>query len=439
MTNLRIWLFIIILTFHAFSGIVTTQIAPGLDRPFRILTAGFDAVLAGMALLLLLRHRTHYSVRLFAVFTLVATVTVLLGFEQLGLTAQLNGVRQPFVFLSSLIILHDLLTSEKRVQFIRWVTFFLIFFTLAQIPASLWQYQKFTAGDSVGGTYGFGGSGIISQLLFLATFYLLVRHGSPDEGMTFSVKKVLLFSVLLVPCALNETKIAFVLLGVYILLLVGSRRKIYKAIPLLVVGAALAYTLGLVYSESVKEPEFLLDPAFYERYLVQDDTRPGADIPRVAKIALMFRSMGDDWSKVFFGYGYGLFAGENILGRTAFARKFWYFTGTRPLLFMIWFQGGLLAVLTIGTAIVLSLKKRELHTSTEKRFWLMLCAVLGSMWLYNDALWNRGFAMTVSYMMVWLSLGGTSLSDEVQGFESEKREESSDQEPATAVEPAIRE
>jgi len=56
-------------------------------------------------------------------------------------------------------------------------------FALAQIPVTIIQFAQYGAGDGVGGTYGTGGgSGYITQLLFIICFFFAVRFASLEDG-----------------------------------------------------------------------------------------------------------------------------------------------------------------------------------------------------------------------------------------------------------------
>jgi len=174
---------------------------------------------------------------------------------------------------------------------------------------------QFGPGDAVGGTYGTGGgSGNLTQLVFLVAFYLCVVFASRDDGSGFVVWRVILASALLVPTALNETKITFLYLPLFIALIALNLRRFYTAIPLLGLGAVLGYFLYTYYSENVVAAEKVWNMDFLQQYLVYD-SRTNIDIPRFQKIALMFKRMGDDLGAWVFGFGYGLFGGRTSSGR----------------------------------------------------------------------------------------------------------------------------
>lgn len=414
-----------ILLFTSLSGYITTQVLPRVDEASRVATAGCDAVMFAMALSVLIRHRRTGVARWLLFFLAAGTLTVIVNLDQLSLLAQLNGLRQPLFMLSSLVVMYDLLSSDRSDLVTTWIDRFLIVFALAQLPLSLYQFVKYGAGDAVGGTYGLsGGSGNVTVLLFVIAFYLLVRYGSVDDGESFAVSRIVPFSLLLAPVALNETKIAFVFLAMFLGFLVLSHRKAYKAIPILALGAVLVYMLNEMYTEAVKDPStFMMDQAFLERYLVYDP-RPGMDIPRFQKLMIMFDGMSKHVTAMFLGYGYGLFVGENILGKSMYVKSFWYSAGTRPSLFSIWMQGGVLAFIAMAGAVFSFLFHSLSNAApTIKRFRWYLVVIMGIALVYNEAWLNRPFALIFAYLSTWLVLRASEPESEDAEVDIESTEE----------------
>jgi hypothetical protein len=410
--KLRIALFFLILTYNAFVGAFTSMVLPAADRPSRVFTLAGDVLMIAVAVPTFIRQRTFYGVKCFLGLVLASTLTFIYNYQTVGLTAHLNGIRQLLFFLAALVVIHDILASQYRDSFGRWFTRFLVVFALVQIPLAAIQFAQFGAGDEVGGTYGTtGGSGYLSQLAFMITFYMIVRYGSLDDGGTFSIRKTILFSLLLVPVALNETKISFVYMALFIALLVLSRSKAYKAIPLLAVGAGLLYLLNTVYTESAQDTTQIFDEKYLDKYLVYDPTNT-VDVPRFQKVVLMFKRLSSDPGSMLLGLGYGLFGGGSVLGTTGFARSLWYFSGSRILLNGIWLQGGLVATVIIAIAMFAFLRKGDrLRSSTMRRFRWFIAAILVSMWLYNEAIMDRTIAMIASFFIVWISTGGIEAED----------------------------
>ncbi|RPH37465.1 hypothetical protein EHM92_02625 [bacterium] len=404
--SIRVFLFFTVLLFLSFYGAVLMA-APSADRIFRLVVFACDGIMIVMALSVIWRNRSFPVVRYLVLFLFVSTLTLFLNLHSVAVATHLNGLRQPLFLLSTLIVLYDISQSARWDQLEQLFTKFLILFALLQIPLSIIQFAKFGAGDMVGGTYGYtGGSGYVTQLMFLTAFYFIARSSWTHDIESVRFRSVLLYSVFLLPCALNETKASFVYLAVLIVLLTMTRKKILKAIPLLTLGVMLILLLNYYYGKNVGDTAEVFDERFLERYLVYDP-RENVDVPRFQKLVLMFQVMHGDIGSVLFGLGYGVFAGENILGTSAFGRSLWYFQGTRMLLQAVWIQGGLLAAIILLLGTFWFIKRRALLRSANmRRFRTFLAFVLTTVWFYNEALYSRPFVMIAGFMMTWVGVGG---------------------------------
>lgn len=233
---------------------------------------------------------------------------------------------------------------------------------MAQLPTSLIQFSLYGAGDEVGGTFGTtGGSGINTMLLFLISFYLIVRYASLPNKNGFNVKKLIIISLVLIPCAFNETKIVFILLPLYFIFIVFSvslKRGIYKIPIIILIAGLFLYYFYYYYSITVRNPLDYLSLDFIKRYLFTYRTTPGnIYISRYAMFPEMFYIFSKDVGAYIFGIGYGIFKGQNILGisqRGASTAYLWQRSQT--LLFETWFQGGICFVLILFFAIFLSIR-----------------------------------------------------------------------------------
>jgi hypothetical protein len=328
--------------------------------------------------------------------------------DRFGVLEHLNGLREPLFFFSSLVVVFDLYHSRYQELFIRWFTRFLFVFAVVQIPLAVIQFLKFGAGDGVGGTYGIaGGSGYLTQILFLISFFLAVRYASLEDGSHFSIRKIPFFLALLIPCAVNETKISFLLLAVFILLVAGSRRRILRTVPMLVLGLGLVYLLNYYYSSTVEDTSKILNQNFIEQYLLTNPTEAGGDLPRFQRLLLMFQLMADNAGSILLGMGYGLIGGGNILGISRLGRSLYYLVqGSRILLFRVWIQGGLVAVLTLAFAMFAWLRVRASHYPTMRKFYWFLAFSLLLSWFYNEAMLDRTFAPVAIFFMIWIADGG---------------------------------
>jgi hypothetical protein len=240
----------------------------------------------------------------------------------------------------------------------------------------------------------------------------MVKFASDDDGENFLVRKVIPFFFLLVPCAINETKVSFLLLGVLIFLLVVSRNKMLRSIPLLALGVGMLYFLDYIYSQTAGDTKNIFNDRFIEKYLYSGATNQyGGDLPRFARIPIMLKLFGSDILTHLLGLGYGLFSGHVVLGTSRITRALDFFRGSRMMLFTLWVQGGILTVILYAVASFRFLRSKLEITSTETRFrWFIGFSVLLA-WSYNDALLSsRAFAMLVSFMTAYVTLGGAALT-----------------------------
>lgn len=405
--KIKFYLFLLIFIFNAYTGAFVTMVMPSADRMARLLMFGGDCIIIALALMSLFKNRSFYGAKYFAVFLLISTLTFIYNSDRIGLVSHLNGLREPLFFLSSLVVVYDLFQSTEKDRFIRWFTAILLIFAVSESPLSIYQFLMYGSGDSVGGTYGTGGgSGIVTLLLFLLTFYFIVKFASQQDGSNFSVIKTIWFFPLLIPCGLNETKISFILLPMFLLLLMISRKKAYKAIPFLAFGLLLLYMLNHYYSQTVEDTHDILDTNFMEKYLLSNPTERGGDLPRFQRLTIMFRLMRGDLGYLLLGLGYGLFGGGNILGVSQVSRSLSYLQGSRILLFTYWIQGGLLLVLQMLGVMFTYLRSQWITSSTLKRFAYYMALVFLAIWAYNEAMLDRVFAAVSAYLIVWTSNGG---------------------------------
>lgn len=433
----RLVLILAIVGFTSIVGALETMVFVGSARLLRGIVAGLDVTMILMAMSVLLRNRNFYAVWLWVGLVFGGVLTLVYNSDRFGIVAQANGIRGMAFALSSLIVMHDVFESDNRIRFEKWFTVFLFIFAAVQTPLSLFQFFTYGAGDAVGGTYGTdGGSGLVTQLLFLIVFYFVVRYGSLDGGTNFSIRKLLLFAPLLLPAAINETKISFVLLALMIVLISFSREKWYKTIPFMALGVALFAVFFYYYSQTVGDTEQIFTEKFVERYLYSaPKSEQGGDIPRFLRISLMFQLFREDPLSIIIGMGYGIFGGGTVIGVTRLARSFFYLTtGSRILLVTVWLQGGLIAFLVMLGGAFGYLKRALKAQTTVKRLGLFLAGMLALMWIYNEALLDRAFAVIVTYVMVWVSHGGQEGEIEPGTGEGEEGEAEAAEEAEVAEE-----
>jgi hypothetical protein len=406
--KLKMFLLLLVAYFNAFSGMVYTWLLPGVDKLARLASTGGDAIVVLLAGLVVWKHRGSYPVRFLLLFLLTVIGTVIYNIDRVSVVSQLNGLRQPLFFFASLVVMYDLFQSAVSERLVRHFTIFLVLFAAAQIPTSIVQFLLYGPGDRVGGTFGIkGGSGYVTLLAFMISFYVTVRFASLEDGTHFKIGRALVFTSLLIPCALNETKVAFLLLPVYFAALIASRRHMMRAIPLLIVGVMLAYALDYYYSEYVEDTSKVFDIVTLEHYLFYGRSYY-TDIPRFAKLGMMFTMMGREPITFLTGFGWGIFSGGDVMDASRFARSVAYFSGSRMMIFTIWLQGGVAALAISLGAAFWYLRSGPFALFTVRRFALFLAAILLAMIFYNEALIDRTFAVVLAFLSNWIGQQGVA-------------------------------
>lgn len=422
--KLRIILFFLVLLHNGFKGAIVSLVFPGFDQPASLLTFAGDLVMILLLATSLKRTRGFYGGWIVLAFLLSSVFTLLYNIEHVGVLGHLSALREPLIFLSSLVVIYDFMTSDFNPIFIRVFTYFVAVFAIVQIPVAFIQYREFGPSDHVGGTLGYGGSGILSQLLFLIVFYLIVRFATDARDERFSFFRVMFFLPLLIPCALNETKISFVYLLLMVVFLTPTKR-VLRAIPVVATGIALFYFLNMFYSQNVQDTDRLIDESYIEKYLLYDE-RTSVDVPRFQKLQMMFDLLVTDMPTTAVGLGYGAFGGK-IIGASGLAKSLAHFRGSRMLLNTLWLQGGIIAVLLVAYASLRIVNWKTTLANINRFKWFLSLVVL-SVWFYNEALLNRTFAIMVAFFIVWIQVGGSLENNddegslEEQGFAEEDTE-----------------
>ena len=420
--RLKLFLFFIIALMSSMNGALGTMIFPSSERTIRMAMALCDGTMILLGLSSVFTHRNFYGVRLWLLFVIGAVLTIILTSDRFGIVEQLNGVRALLFYFASLVVTYDLFTSDLGDLFVDLMTKFIILFAIVQIPFAGYQFLKYGASDAVGGTFGLvGGSGMLSQILYIICFFLLVRYASLEDGSHFKIGKTLLFIPLLIPTMLNETKISFVLLPVFLLLIVATGKKIYRSVAILLMGVVIAFMLNYFYSETVQDTRNLLDRDYLDRYMLHVNPQSNEDLPRLQRLAIMFQMMGKDVGAITLGMGYGVMGGGSVMNVSRLGRRLYYLvTGSRILLFSVWIQGGLLAVLLVGATMFRFAWRRPHYLYVRRRFHRFLLFSLLLVWFYNEAMTERLFAVLIWFFVIWISRytdedGRSNVRDEQDG------------------------
>jgi hypothetical protein len=252
----------------------------------------------------------------------------------------------------------------------------------------------------------------------MIVFYLIVAFGSTPGGTQVRLVTVGLCSILLFPCAINETKISFVFLPVFVGLLTLTS-KVYRVIPFVILGVALFYGLNTLYTEYEQESSNIFDWKYLEKYLLYDQ-RTDVDVPRFQKLNMSLAFMSGDIPTFAIGMGYGVFMGGGMLGESRLYQVIFYLRGARMFLNTVFFQGGILAVACLALAVFWFVRSRSIQSPNMRRLKWFLAFVLFAMWFYHDSLLNRAYAIIVSYLILWTEMGGIDMEKEIDVSDEER-------------------
>ncbi len=265
-----------------------------------------------------------------------------------------NGLRTYLPMLMILPVIRFMFaTRERSAEFVRLMDKSLFIFLLIQFPCMV--VQIFTAPngnpDYVGGSLGNFTSGVVSHLIYLVSFYLMGRKWDKNLSYLANVKRNWLLLALLAPTFLNETKISFVFMLLYFLLLAPFDRKFVKNLLFMIPIAGVAVAGGMeIYMSTIGAGSDVFTTEYISEYvtgdvmveLVEQDKLEEAedwvsssmtanpDYPRGIKFmmvqVLLDEHRNGGW---LFGYGIGQYKGGTLVGQSKFAKRYSYLiTGT---------------------------------------------------------------------------------------------------------------
>lgn len=307
------------------------------------------------------------------------TSTIFINGE--SLLTYLNGFREYIGLIFMAPIVRYILTCHRRDEFVAGFDRQIVIFLALQLIVVPFQAIKYGVGDHGGGTLGDGLSGTLSTVIYMATFYLVSRRWDPTDYLG-SLYKARYYFILLIPTFLNETKISFIYLLIFFLLLFAlkwtSVLKVVVAMPFvtMLLGVLAYFYLSVTHMDY----DMFIEPEFYQAYLFGDDgdrliefsenyengdyyeleDQWAVDLPRFFKIAHVPEMLEKTKGGMWFGAGNGQLKGGTMLDKTEFARKneIW-FRGTIPLLFDLLVQMGILGVIWFVINILTALKLKN--------------------------------------------------------------------------------
>ncbi len=297
----------------------------------------FDVAIILLSLLSLSFIRGHLILILLFI---IACIGFNLSYNGNSLFYSLNGLREIVNVLFVAIFLNHIFLEENEdlaKEYVEIFKKFSIIFLAFQLPAATYQFIVHGPSDWVGGTYGNFGSGNLTLSVICLVFFL--SHFT--QNLT---QRALLYACLL-PLFLNETKISFILIPLLILF-IHFKPKIKS-----IIGAGFAAALSLfIFSQYFTtnigaiegDVGGIFRDDFIDDYLF-GDIYSSTDVPRFTKIVVGWQLLAEDIKTFLFGLEYGIFRGSDMVERSQFSQSVeWLMTGTRPYLFFLMIQGGIL-------------------------------------------------------------------------------------------------
>lgn len=312
----------------------------------------------------------------------------------------LNGLRLYLIPVCALSIGRYFLASRaRRDWFIPILDRNVLIFLWLQVPAMVYQFILYGASDNGGGTMGWMNSGVTSMMIYMASFYLMIRRWNPALTVWTNLKKNWVLLFLLFPSYLNETKISFVLLVMYFIFIVPMSRayvktllKIAPVAIILVVGAGWLYTALTQTSKAHEADVFSAD--YISEYVTGDENTWNEiegyleltrgiddldDFPRGAKFAVLPLLLTDEPQALWIGYGVGQIKGGSEMERSRFAKDFaWYLRGTLMGTMLLTLDLGLAGLAWMIILLIVAFRwwQPSPHRNKQMQWFFGLCALM---------------------------------------------------------------
>ena len=381
--NFQKSLFILLLYGSTFSGFLA-DIALSGGRT--MLYVAFDALMIFIAVISLAYLRGKLT---WIVLFMIGCIAVNLSYSSTDMLYSMNGVREILIIIAMAIFFNKVFAEENEElaeEYVEIMKKFSVIFLIAQLPIAGWQFHQYGPSDYVGGTFGNKGSGILTLSVVCTVFFL-------SHFVRSNTQRVLLYCCLL-PLVLNETKISFLLIPALILF-IHFRPKLKNIIGATVAAALFLFLFNQYYSTQ-EGTDFdnnlagIFSKDFLDHYLF-DDIYSSEDIPRFTKIVVGWHLVSEETRTMLFGIEYGIFKGGNIVEASQAGQSMqWLMSGTRPYLFFLLLQGGILLIVGVFW-LLFHINKYFVRNNNKYKTFLFMIFLL--ILFYNDALRNQGFVV----------------------------------------------
>lgn len=381
----------------------------------------FEGIYIVVGLILLSDRRDKIVVFSFMIMSLISTVIV----NARPVTDWIAGLRFycPMLFLLP-VIRYATATVARREFFIELMDRSLYIFLWAQAPCMIFQYYYYGGWDYGGGSLGFYQSGVVSELIYTVSFYLLLRRWQPEHGYFWNLLRNWLLVFLLFPTFLNETKASFIFLVLYFLFLTPINRKFLKSMLIVVPMIAVAifvfnYFYMNLYGKNSDTGEEVLTEEYFNFYVIGDDSSldlmemayensdvdEDQDFQRGLKWAALPWLMDDKddspgiW---FWGNGTGILKGHSDENPSEMGAEYkWLFQGTQMTLEMLILECGIWGVIWFIFTMTTLFRSGNRHTGRQRQLTCYLIGLLAAVLFYNTSM-NIIFFCLIFYYLAFL-------------------------------------
>lgn len=296
------------------------------------------------------------------ILTLLIVIFSIIGIYYNGLSLVILQFREFKYLLLPLILL-----PYNNMEYIKpvWPTLKVI--AAISVPVSILQWIKYSNdGDKVTGILGHGASGTLTLLVLIIFFSELGARLQNNKSI------IGFYFLYLIPTALNETKITFILFPImlFIQFQVTNKIKSTKAIVIFIIVVTLLFGWALIYENTYSNSIFdFFSSEQLNDYLYSTDWE--GDAGRFAKISYAYEIIKS--GNLLLGYGLGSSYMGASSGLNGYVIQQYYvdniFEGTKPQLFLSLFDLGVAGtVLILAIIIIIVIKAIKGKNNSLEKF-----------------------------------------------------------------------
>jgi len=388
LNNLQKYLFILLIYLTGFSAFVWDLLKMTSKTALYL---SYDILIISLAILSFSYMRSRL---IYIVLFILSGIVMNLTYSETSLFQSFNGIREILLVIAAVIFFNKIFAKGNEALVEEYITIMKNFawvFLIVNVPIALSQYLINGPTDAVGGSYGYGGSGVLTLSIICLVYFMQLHY----QGR-FVLSAILFLT--LVPLFWNETKVSFILIPALIFVL---KVKPKLGNILLAVGGAILFFFifnhffAATFLDFDNSASGIFSKDFLSDYLAADVSVYN-DIPRITKIVLAWNMMLDNITVMFFGFEYGIFRGGNSVDLSQFTiTNQWMLFGTRPYVFFLMTQGGLFLVVGF---FALAFHANNFLRNSNKFQWFLF-GLLMLIMVYNDTFRNHCFVISFFFMV----------------------------------------